>query len=252
MWLTRLALDFPLSTLDPPVVRITEKIRKIFHRDGYRSVVAGMKRITYPLRPAEFIAQLDRAGLERIRAKYDVPGEKVAAPKYLDLREWMPTNVKRVRDIRLFRAPPAQRVLDIGSGAGWFLFIVKCLGHEPLGMDIDEEPIYRETFALLGLPRVIHRIEANQALPQLGPPFDLITAHMTCFNRRGDGSHWGPQEWAFFLGDLRKRLTPTGRIHLDLNPAPDGSNMAPDLRDFFRQCGASVDRRRVLWQNSAP
>lgn len=232
-------------------MRITQKLGKLFHPDGYRSAVAGVKRMTYPLRPAEFIAQLDQAGLERIRAKYDVPGEKVAAPKYLDLQEWMRTNVKRVRDIRLFRAPPVQRVLDIGSGAGWFLFIVKCLGHEPLGLDIDEEPIYRETFALLGLPRVIHRIEAGQSLPNLGAPFDLITAHMTCFNRRADGSHWGPAEWTFFLADLRKRLTPTGQIHLDLNPATDGSNMAPDLREFFVQCGANVDRRRVLWQNRA-
>ncbi len=232
-------------------MRLTQKITKLFHPDGYRSAVAGVKRIAYPLSASEFMEKLDREGLERIREKYAVPGEKVAAPKYLDVAEWMPTNVKRVRDIRLFRAPPVQRVLDIGSGAGWFLFIVKCLGHEPLGLDIDEEPIYRETFALLGLPRVIHRIEAHQPLPILGAPFDLITAHMTCFNRRPDGSHWGPDEWMFFLDDLAKRLSKTGRLHLDLNPSPDGSHMAPDLREFFVKCGASVDRRRVLWRNGA-
>jgi SAM-dependent methyltransferase len=230
-------------------MRLSQKIGKLFHPDGYLSAWAGMRRFAYPLRTGEFVAKLDREGLERIRAKYDVPGEKVMAPKYLDLAEWMPTNVKRVRDIRLFRAPPAQRVLDIGSGAGWFLFIVKCLGHEPLGLDIDVEPIYRETFALLGLPRVVHRIEPYQPLPNLGAPFDLIAAHMTCFNIRPDGTHWGPEEWGFFLSDLGKRLTPTGRVHLDLNPAPDGSHMAPELRRFFLQCGAIVDRRRVFWQN---
>ena len=232
-------------------MRITQKIGKLFHPDGYRSAWAGMRRMAFPLRTGEFVAKLDREGLERIRVKYDVPGEKVKAAKYLDISEWMPTNVKRARDIGIRRAPPGLRVLDIGSGAGWFLFIVKCLGHEPLGLDIDVNPIYRETFPLLGLPRVVHRIESYQPLPNLGAPFDLIAAHMTCFNIRADGTHWGPEEWGFFLSDLGKRLTPTGRVHLDLNPAPDGSHMAPELRRFFLQCGAKVDRRRVFWQNHA-
>ena len=232
-------------------MRITQKIGKLFHPDGYRSAWAGMRRMTYPLRTSEFVEKLDRDGLKRIVEKYSVPGEKVRYAKYLDVAEWMPTNVKRIRDVRLFRAPPVQRVLDIGSGAGWFLFIAKCLGHDPIGLDIDVIPMYRETFALLELPRVLHRIEPYQSLPNLGARFDLITAHMTCFNLYPDGTHWGPEEWGFFLADLGKRLRPGGRVHLDLNPAPDGSHMASDLRKFFLKCGARVDRRRVFWQSSS-
>ena len=90
-------------------MRLTQKIGKLFHPDGYRSAWAGMRRMAFPLRTGEFVAKLDREGLERIRAKYDVPGEKVKAAKYLDIAEWMPTNVKRVRDIQIRRAPPALR-----------------------------------------------------------------------------------------------------------------------------------------------
>jgi len=34
---------------------------------------------------------------------------------------------------------------------------VRGLGHGPLGLDIDEQPIFRETFAALDLPRVDRR-----------------------------------------------------------------------------------------------
>ena len=53
-------------------------------------------------------------------------------------------------------------------------------------------------------------LDPFQPLPDLGAPFDLITAHMTCFNRRADGSHWGVAEWEYFVKDAESRLTPTG------------------------------------------
>jgi SAM-dependent methyltransferase len=149
----------------------------------------------------------------------------------------------REQDIR--PAPPRLRILDIGSGAGYFLHVVRCLGHEPLGLDIDEQPIFRETFAALDLPRVIHRIEAYQPLPDLGAPFDLVTGHLTCFNRRADGSHWGREEWDFFLGDLESRMNPGGRMQFLLNALRDGRHMEDDLREYFLSRGARVDRRKV-------
>ncbi len=157
----------------------------------------------------------------------------------------MRTNVKRVRDLRLKKAPPSLRILDIGCGSGYFLHIAKCLGHEVLGMDLDKEPIFRETIALLGLKRIIHRIEPFQALPDTGAPFDLITAHMTRFNWHNDGTPWGTKEWEFFLKDLASRLTPSGRLQFDLNALPDGRHMEPELRQFFLSKGAHIDRRRI-------
>ena len=223
----------------------SQKLRKLVHPDGWRSAWAGVRRLSYPLAARRFVETVDPAGLARIRERHGVADEKVQAAKYLDLGEWMPTNVRRVRDLRLRPAPPRRRVLDIGSGAGWFLHVVRELGHDGLGLDIDEEPIYRETFALLGAPRVIHRIEPFQPLPDLGAPFDVVTAHMTCFNRRADGSHWGLEEWDWFLRDLARHLAPGGRAHFDLNPLPDNSHMTPELRAFFLARGARVDRRRV-------
>jgi SAM-dependent methyltransferase len=227
-------------------MRLSHKIRKLFTLDAYYSAKAGIRRWSYPLDAKPFLDAIDREGFEQLRARLGRPGEKVLPAKYLDLDEWMPTNVKRVRDLRLRKAPPRLRVLDIGCGSGYFLHIARCLGHDVLGLDLDTEPVFNETLRLLQIPRIVHAIISFQPLPDLGAPFDLITAHMTCFNRRADGSHWGVEEWDYFLKDASTRLTPTGRIQLDLNVLPDGRHMTPEVRQFFLSKGARVDRRRVF------
>ena len=229
--------------------RIVKNVRKLLTGDAFHSTKAALRRLSYPLDPKPFIDAIDREGFGKIRARYHWEGERVRAEKYLNLEEWFRTNVKRVRDLRLKKAPPVLRVLDIGSGAGYFLHIARCMGHDVLGLDVEGEPLFRELFGLLGLERVIHRIEPFQPLPPLGAAFDLITAHMTCFNIRADGSHWGCEEWEFLLKDTASRLTPTGRLQFDLNVLPDGRHMAPELKKFFLSEGARIERRRVFLPN---
>jgi SAM-dependent methyltransferase len=222
-----------------------EKIRKVFGTDGWHSVAAGARRMAYPLDWRQFMEPIDREGVETLRAKYYTPGERLLPAKYLNVEEWMKTSVKRIRDLRIMKAPPRLRVLDLGCGTGYFLHVAKCLGHDVLGLDLDVEPVFRGMLAVLGIPRVIHAIHAFQPLPDLGAPFDLITAHMTCFNRRDDGSHWGVAEWEYFVKDAESRLTPAGRLQFDLNVLPDGRHMEDDVREFFRSRGARIERRRV-------
>lgn len=233
-------------------VEFGRKLRKLANADWWHSTRAAWRRLFYPLPTAPFLAAVDRAKFDALRAQYFQPGFTTRPSKYLDLEDWMRRNVKRARNQGLRAAPPRLRVLDIGSGAGYFLHVVRCLGHEPLGLDIDEQPLFRETFAALGLPRVIHRIEAFRPLPDLGGPFDLVTGHLTCFNRRADGSHWGPEEWDFFLADLESRLRPGGKMQFELNALRDGRHMEEDLRRYFLSRGARVDRRKVYLASPLP
>jgi SAM-dependent methyltransferase len=226
-------------------MRLSHKLKKLLNRDAYESAKATLLRLSYPLDAKPFIDAIDRDAFNAIKERYFSPNDAVSPKKYLNLENWMRTNVKRVRDLRLRKAPPRLRILDIGCGSGYFLHIAKCLGHDVLGIDIDKEPIFRETMALLGLRRVIHRIEPFQPLPDTGAPFDLITAHMTRFNWHDDETPWGPSEWEFFLNDLASRLTPGGRLQFDLNALPDGRHMEPELRQFFLSRGARIDRRRI-------
>ena len=231
-------------------MRLSHKIRKLLNRDAYDSAKATLLRLSYPLDPKPFIEAIDRKAFNAIKQRYFNPDDGVSPKKYLNLENWMRTNVKRVRDLRLKKAPPRLRILDIGCGSGYFLHIAKCLGHDVLGLDVDREPIFRETVSLLGLKRIVHRIEPFQSLPDTGAPFDLITAHMTCFNRSDDGTPWGIKEWEFFLNDMASRLTLTGRLQFDLNALPDERHMEPELRQYFLSQGARIDRRRVYLKPS--
>ena len=231
-------------------MRLSHKIRKLLNRDAYDSAKATLLRLSYPLDPKPFIEAIDRKAFNAIKQRYFNPDDGVSPKKYLNLENWMRTNVKRVRDLRLKKAPPRLRILDIGCGSGYFLHIAKCLGHDVLGLDVDREPIFRETVSLLGLKRIVHRIEPVQSLPDTGAPFDLITAHMTCFNRSDDGTPWGIKEWEFFLNDMASRLTLTGRLQFDLNALPDERHMEPELRQYFLSQGARIDRRRVYLKPS--
>jgi SAM-dependent methyltransferase len=233
-------------------VQLVQKLQKLGNADWWHSTRAAWRRLFYPLKTGPFLAAVDREKFDALRERYYRPGFTSKPSKYLDLDDWMRRNVKRAREQDIRAAPPRLRVLDIGSGAGYFLHVVRCLGHEPLGLDIDEEPIFGETVAALDLPRVIHRIEAFRPLPDFGAPFDLVTAHLTCFNRRSDGSHWGREEWDYFLGDLGGRMQPGGRMNFQLNALPDGRHMEDDLRDYFLSRGARVDRRKVYLRAPLP
>jgi SAM-dependent methyltransferase len=226
-------------------MRLSHKIKKLLNRDAYESAKTTLLRLSYPLDAKPFIEAIDHDAFNAIKERYFNPNDGVSPKKYLNLENWMRTNVKRVRDLRLRKAPPCLRILDIGCGSGYFLHIAKCLGHDVLGLDLDKEPIFRETISLLGLKRIIHRIEPFRLLPDTEAPFDLITAHMTRFNWHDDNTLWDIPEWEFFLNDLTSRLTPRGRLQFDLNALPDGRHLEPELREHFLSKGARIDRRRI-------
>lgn len=218
----------------------------LLNGDAWTSVAAWWRRQGCRLDAREFIDAIDPAGFAAIKARYYQPGENPS--KYLDLETWMKTNVKRLRDIPVHRAPPRLRILDIGCGVGYFVFAAQRLGHEAVGLDVKSVALYNEMIPLLGVTRVVHMIKAGQPLPAELRDFDVIAAHMTCFNRRADGSHWGVEEWTYFLADLKARLRPGGTIQLHLNKLDDGRHMADDVRAFFRREGCRIDRGRVLYR----
>jgi SAM-dependent methyltransferase len=233
-------------------MRFSHKLAKLADPRGWRSAkqhlgrVFLMRRFVFRFDAARVIASIDRAKFQIIHDRHAVENPGETWPKYLDLKRWMETNVRRVRAVELDYGR-RKDVLDIGSGAGYFLYICKWLGHRPLGLDIDEVPMYPEMTRMLGLERIVWRIEAFVPLPDLGRKFDLITAFMICFNNHNREGHWGVREWEFFLDDVARHLKPGGRIWLELNRQLDGSFMTPELRAFFENRGAHINRHQVMF-----
>ena len=205
------------------------------------------RRLVFRVDADRIIASIDRPGFAAIHDRHAVenPGEEW--PKYLDLQKWIRTNLLRVRALDLDYGR-RRRVLDIGSGAGYFLHICKWFGHDALGLDIDAVPMYPEMTRMLGLQRVVWRVEAFVPLPDLGEKFDLITAFMICFNGHKSEALWGAREWDFFLDDLARHLKPRGRIWLEFNREFDGRFMSEELREFFRSRGARTDGPQVVFE----
>ena len=194
------------------------------------------------------MAGLDQARLREIQARYrEVPR---GFAKYTDIDHYLRLNRERVQDLRLHRVTQ-QRVLDLGCGGGFFLYILKQLGHDVLGLDTDEHALYGELTELFAVPRIVWRIKPFEQLPDLGRRFDWITAFSVAFdNVQNSEERWGPREWNFLLEDLRDRhMAAGGKMYFALNPGVTGAYYTPQLRDFFLTRGAKVERERIFFAN---
>ena len=231
-------------------MQFRHKIRKLVHGQSLASARKHTLRLLrtnhFPLETQRVIETIDPAAFEQIRRRYAVADPGADWPKYLDLDRWIRVNIRRIRQLELDLARPKQ-ILDLGCGAGYFLYIAQLLGHSGIGLDMDRLPIFREITRLLSVHRVVQRIQAFRPLPNFGQKFDIITAFMICFNNHKMPGLWGVLEWEFFLNDLAKYLKPRGRIWLELNQEYDGTFYTPELKEFFEKRGAKIDEQKVIF-----
>jgi SAM-dependent methyltransferase len=190
-------------------------------------------------------AGIDQERLREIQQRY--AGSTAGYAKYAKVDPWLRLNRERVQDLKLHRSAP-KHVLDLGCGGGFFLFILKGLGHSVLGLDLDQVSLYTELLNIFDVPRVVCRIKAFEPLPDLGQRFDWITAFSINYNLYYPAERvWGPAEWDFFLRDLKRHLAPGGKMFFGLNPTFGGDYYTPELRDFFLRRGADVERERIFF-----
>ena len=231
-------------------MRFSRKLRKLFSKELFTSAFEHLSRATHPVNKRRILDDIDWLQFKNLRHQYPYRPGSPQINRFEDVAYWIDINVERAQDLWLDRAPPLH-ILDLGCGAGYFLYVCKHFGHDVLGFDTNNEPLFRATTALLDVPRVIGRIERQTPLPDLGKKFDLVTAHRICFHRIGkvrDGVEWSTADWKFFIDDIRARfLNENGRLLLDLNPRPDGSSFfTPELRKFFLGQGARIFRSKAL------
>jgi SAM-dependent methyltransferase len=233
-------------------VRFQHKIRKLVDGQSLASARKHTLRLLrtgrFPLNKKRVIETIDPVRFAQILKRYAVASPGADWPKYLDLDRWIGINIRRIRQIELDLARP-KRILDLGCGAGYFLYIAQLLGHSGLGLDMDRLSMFREVTRLLGVRRVVQRIEAFRSLPDFGEKFDLITAFMICFNNHKMPDLWKVPQWEFFLDDLEKNLTPRGRVWLELNQEYDGTFYTPELKEYFQKRGARIDEQKVIFNS---
>ena len=192
-----------------------------------------------------FLAKIDMSRLRDIQKRHS--GSTVRYAKYADVGHWLEINLPRVRELKLDR-PPAKQILDLGCGAGFFLFLAKQFGHRGLGVDVADYPLSNELIDLFGIERVSWKIRAFEPLPNFGRKFDLITAFSAAFNRDADETRgWTTDEWEFFLNDLDRHLAPGGQVLLEINSGKDARYLLPEIHGFLEKRGARVEGERVYF-----
>jgi len=221
-------------------MKFHRKVAKLVRCETYRRGWRRAQRSIFRLPFGPVLAGIDQNRLAEIQKRY-------AGEKYGDIDHWLRVNRERVQDLKLHRSRP-QRVLDLGCGGGFFLFILKQLGHSVLGLDVDASPLFQELLDVFGVPRTVFKIQPFESLPNFHQQFNWITAFSIGFDRyRSTTSRWGPAEWDFLLRELQLRLAPGGKIYLTLNPLPNGDYLAPELREFFSSRGADIERERIFF-----
>lgn len=233
-------------------MRFIDKLRKVTDGRATESALHRLRRTFLRRRTPvrlevdEIVRTIDHEKFEEIRARYGMenPGEE--PPKYLQLPRWIEANLGRIRNLELDLGG-RKRVLDLGSGTGYFLYILGLLGHDAVGIDLDETPMFNESVALLGVQRKVWRVTPFVPLPDLGAKFDVITAHMICFNGHKSPDLWTEREWKFFLDDLGTRLKRDGRIWFEFNREFDGTCFSTDLGRYFERRGAEISGNRVVF-----
>ncbi len=216
-------------------VRLSRKLEKLFSIDAVQSLWEHICRWTHPVNARRILATIDQEELERLRRHYPYRPNARRINAYEDAAYWIGVNIKHVQDLWLDRAPPLQ-ILDLGCGAGYFLYLCRLFGHEGLGIDTGEDPFFGGTTQFLGVHRVIARITAQTPLPDLGKRFDRTVLH---FLPRSWGLFSSRKVRAFFAAKPCSRRT----LRNDRASNRSDRNIAP------RWPGR---RRCVCWRALAP
>jgi cyclopropane fatty-acyl-phospholipid synthase-like methyltransferase len=189
-------------------------------------------------------ASIDPSKFQDVIARHSSEGYD--SYKYFDKQLWLRSKMMRAVELGLDKSSQSS-VLDLGCGAGYFLYCCKYLGHSVHGLDLPDYEFYRDMIALFGISRTGFKVEPYKGLPDLGRRFDVITAHQICFNGHKTEKLWGVEEWDFFLDDLEENhLNPGGTIALEFNEEPVIGFYTQEVRKYFESRSTRIFRGRVI------
>lgn len=191
------------------------------------------------------IKTIDLSQFRVYQERYKTYDPSPGSSKYLTIRPWMKHKLMYFYLLGLDKSMPL-RILDLGTGTGYFPYICSLYGHKVITIDLDSDLMYNEVCKFLHIDRRTWRINPYEKLPDFETKFDLVTALMVTFNNRDRPDQWGVGEWKFLLEDIkRNRLTENGRIFLALNSNQDGTCYNAELLKLFLDFGGRVARNQI-------
>src|SRR3954471_18485245 len=129
-------------------MKFSHKIRKLFSFEALESLREHAGRLLHPVDSGKILATVDRQKFASLRERFPHKPNSPRINRFEDADYWIGVNAERAQDLWLDRSPPLE-ILDLGCGAGYFLYVCRQFGHQGLGLDTDNEPLFRGTTELL-------------------------------------------------------------------------------------------------------
>ena len=147
------------------------------------------------------------------------------------------------------------RLLDLGTGPGYFLLTCREIGIDGYGVDI-EDPIFGDLAQAIGADRRIMRVTPELPDLTVDARFDLVTGFQIAFENtyvRTEEPQWSADQWRQFLRRLCfDVLSDSGRLILTgVRPCiPSSPYYCAESDTVLRAAGASVRKGVVELRNS--
>jgi hypothetical protein len=193
---------------------------------------------------------IDSKGFYKIKEKYQGSESKIKGLKYLRFNVRFRGRLRYALKLGLNNSSP-KKILDIGTGVGYFPYICNRYGHDGHAMDLGDFPVFNELIQLLDVDRMDYCVKPFEQLPAVVGKYDLITAFLICFNNHNQNDLWGVKEWDFFLKDLAKnQLNPQGKVFFHFNyEKKTGKPFDLKIADFFIQHRAKIHKNEVTFES---
>jgi len=180
------------------------------------------------------------------RKKFEEQEYGSTAGKYFDI---VPHVIRAVSDAEkhgLLNTTSPCRILDLGTGFGYFPFVCRALGHFPFSVDWEVKSTYGFAREKLGIETVKWEITPQNPLPALNQHFDLITAFQPTFFLYQFGQYgepWSNESWDEFFFNIKDALELNGKFYLGANNMSwAGKDSTLAMRRYFRKKGG----KRIL------
>lgn len=145
----------------------------------------------------------------------DSPAEGDKYIKYM--RDYM---YEKLMFYKLLDIPDNVQVhcLDIGTGSGYFPYILKYFNHSYVAIDVDTSSTFNDTIKLLDIDRINYEVESDKPLPNFEKKFDYIIGTRICFNNHNKDNIWYEDDWKQFVKHLIDvHLKDDGAIYFHFN-----------------------------------
>jgi hypothetical protein len=196
----------------------------------------------------DVIASIDVEGLMQLRKRARERTRTINNIKYFNLNAYIYEHVRRALWLDLHRK--RRRILDIGTGFGYFPYVCEFFSNTAVAIDVPGHHLFDDVTQFLGITKIHQYVEPFKPLTGVDRSFDLVTAFQVAFN----GSFttpWAEEEWSFFLADVFENVLKEGgeiAMELNYNPTYDywlhpGARRAMKRYDA-RLFGSSVRIRR--------